>query len=105
MGKGHLHEMLESMSDPDRSLPHLPPTEITTQQLYALMVAHDARMTTVLREVIEIKQEQKEILETWRTAANVLRFVKLLGAFGASIAMLWALSKGFFDFFFNHPSK
>lgn len=102
---GHLNDMLDDMNAPDRQLPHLPPTEITTQQLYALMIAHDARMTTVLREVIEIKREQKEILETWRTAANVLRFVKLLAAFGASVAVLWALSKGFFDFFFNHQSK
>lgn len=37
-----------------------------------------------------LRQEIKDLLDAWRTATNVLAFVKWLAGIGAAAAFLWA---------------
>ena len=91
--------MLKEMQDGTHAgdMPQLPPDKITTQQLFMLLVAQNQRIVILTNQVASMAQAQKEhiqaqkdMLETWRTAGNLLKFIKLVGAFGTSVAALWA---------------
>lgn len=41
----------------------------------------------------ELRQEVKDLLDAWKTATNVLAFVKWLAGIGAAFAFLWAIIK------------
>lgn len=84
--------MLKEIQDGSHAseIPQLPPENITTQQLFMLLVAQNAKIATLTTVVSEIAVGQKDIVETWRTAGNILRFIKVVGAFGTAIAAIWA---------------
>jgi hypothetical protein len=41
----------------------------------------------------ELRQEVKDLLDAWKTATNVLAFIKWLAGIGAAVAFIWALIK------------
>lgn len=41
----------------------------------------------------ELRQEVKDLLDAWKTATNVLAFVKWLAGIGTAVAFLWAVIK------------
>lgn len=43
-----------------------------------------------------LRQEVKDLLDAWRTATNVLAFIKWLAGIGTAAAFLWAGIKGKF---------
>jgi len=45
------------------------------------------------REVAELRQDVRGLLEAWRTAQGVVRFVKWVGAMATGITAIWALVK------------
>lgn len=53
---------------------------------------HDIR-----REMTLMRQEMKDILEAWRTANGLLKFVKLIGSAAIAVTAIWALIKIGFD--------
>lgn len=94
---GNILEELAGMEE-HLQLPVMPPENITTQQLYALMVAQNAKLQVMLRHVVELHREQKEnadaqrdMLETWKTAGNILKFIKIVGQFGLAVAGIFTL--------------
>lgn len=88
-------KMLKELDDGQShgEIPHLPPENITTQQLFLLLVAQNARISTLTAVVSEVARGQKDIVETWKTAGNILRFVKLVGGFGTAVIAFWAFLK------------
>lgn len=49
-----------------------------------------ADMDQMKEDVKGLRQEIKDLLDAWRTATNVLAFVKWLAGIGAAAAFLWA---------------
>jgi hypothetical protein len=45
------------------------------------------------REVSELSSNVRDLVEAWRTARGVVRFVKVLGGIATSAAAIWALAK------------
>lgn len=45
------------------------------------------------REVTELSSNVRDLVEAWRTARGVVRFVKVLGGIATSAAAIWALVK------------
>ena len=41
----------------------------------------------------ELRHEVKDLLDAWKTATNVLVFVKWLAGIGAAVAFFWAVIK------------
>lgn len=66
-----------------------PPTEVEL----ALLRADVDQMK---EDVKALRQEVKDLLDAWRTATNVLAFVKWLAGIGAAVAFLWAAFKAKF---------
>lgn len=94
---GNILEELAGMEE-HLQLPVMPPENITTQQLYALMVAQNAKLQVMLRHVIELHREQKQnadaqrdMLETWKTAGNILKFIKMVGQLGLAVTAIFGL--------------
>lgn len=77
-------------------LPSVPPAEITTGQLFMLLVAQNARIGVLTRQVAAMVDAQRDMAEAWRTAGNVLKFVKWLAALGAAGLFLWGMAKNLF---------
>lgn len=65
----------------------------TTDVELALLRADMDQMKTDLKEA---RAEVKELVEAWRTATNLLAFIKWLAGIGAAAAFLWAGLKGKF---------
>ena len=53
-------------------------------------------MDQMKEDVKAARAEVKELLDAWRTATNVLAFVKWLAGIGAAVIFLWAGIKGKF---------
>lgn len=47
-------------------------------------------------DIKALRQEVKDLLDAWRTANNVLAFVKWLAGLGTAAAFLWAAVKAKF---------
>lgn len=43
------------------------------------------------RDVAELSGNVRDLVEAWRTARGVVRFVKVLGGIATSTAAIWAL--------------
>lgn len=65
-------------------------SEPTTEVELALLRAD---MDQIKDDVKAMRQENKELLDAWRTATNVLAFIKWLAGIGAAAAFLWAAIK------------
>lgn len=65
----------------------------TTEVELALLRAD---MDQMKEDVKAARAEVKELLDAWRTATNVLAFVKWLAGIGAAVLFLWAGVKGKF---------
>lgn len=85
---------------PPPEFPQMPPENISTQQLYMLMLSMHAQQSVVVgavndakREIQTLKAEQADMVETWKTAKGVLRFIKLLGVLGGSILAIFGVAK------------
>jgi hypothetical protein len=65
------------MSDPDE----------TTNEALGREVHH------LRREVSELSSNVSALVDAWKTAQGVVRFVKVVGAIATSAAALWALVK------------
>ena len=75
----------------------IPPAKLTTEQLYALLVAIDSKQdqivldVTIVRErVQQVEEDQRDLLAAWRAGGAVLRVVKWASAVGAGVAAIWA---------------
>ena len=75
----------------------IPPAKLTTEQLYALLVAIDSKQdqivldVTIVRErVKQVEEDQRDLLAAWRAGGAVLRVVKWASAVGAGVAAIWA---------------
>jgi len=75
----------------------IPPANLTTEQLYALLVAIDSKQdqivldVTIVRErVQQVEEDQRDLLAAWRAGGAVLRVVKWASAVGAGVAAIWA---------------
>lgn len=78
-------------------LHNIPPAGLTPEQLYALLVAIDAKQgqivrdVTIVRERVEqVEEDQRDLLAAWRAGGAVLRVVKWASAVGAGVAAIWA---------------
>lgn len=40
-----------------------------------------------------LRQDTKDLLDAWKTATNVLAFIKWLAGIGAAVAFFWAMIK------------
>lgn len=76
---------------------HIPPAQLTPEQLYSLLVAIDAKQgqivrdVTIVRERVEqVEEDQRDLLAAWRAGGAVLRIVKWASAVGAGVAAIWA---------------
>lgn len=47
-------------------------------------------------DIKALRQEVKDLLDAWRTANNVLAFIKWLAGIGTAVLFLWAGIKGKF---------
>ena len=61
---------------------------------------HDVQMALLEADVSQMKddikalrQEVKDLVDAWKTANNVVSFVKWLSGFGAACGFLWAALK------------
>lgn len=45
------------------------------------------------REVTELSNNVRDLVEAWRTARGVVRFVKVLGGAATGVMAIWALIK------------
>lgn len=45
------------------------------------------------REVAELSNNVRDLVEAWRTARGVVRFVKVLGGAATGVMAIWALIK------------
>lgn len=52
-----------------------------------------ADMDQMKDDVKALRQEIKDLLDAWKTATNVLSFVKWLAGIGTAAAFLWAAFK------------
>ena len=55
-----------------------------------------ADMDQMKQDLQAARAEVKELVDAWRTATNVLAFIKWLAGIGAAAAFLWAGVKGKF---------
>lgn len=85
---------------PIPDFPAMPPENISPHQLYALMLSiHSQSALTVkavndlTRRVEVIAQDQAGMVETWKTASGVLKFIKGLGALGTALLIIAAFLK------------
>ena len=89
-----LDQLIADMSKAQTTgeFPVIPPETITTQQLFMLLVSQNSRISLLVSQVTALTESQREMVETWKTAKNVLRFIKFLGAVGAAfLAIVGAL--------------
>lgn len=56
----------------------------------------EADVSQMKDDIKALRQEVKDLLDAWRTATNVLAFVKWLAGIGTAAAFLWAGVKGKF---------
>lgn len=85
-------KLMEDLDTNSGEFPQIPPENISTQQLFMLLVSQNSRISILLAQVSALTESQREMVETWRTAKNVLRFIKMLGALGAAfLAVVGAL--------------
>lgn len=75
----------------------IPPAKLTPEQLYALLIAIDAKQAqivrdvTIVRERVErVEEDQRDLLAAWRAGGAVLRVIKWASAVGAGITAIWA---------------
>lgn len=47
-------------------------------------------------DIKALRQEVKDLLDAWKTATNVLAFIKWLAGIGTAVIFLWAGIKGKF---------
>jgi hypothetical protein len=45
------------------------------------------------REVEEMRKDVRDLIDAWRTARGVVRFVKYVAGFATALTSLWALVK------------
>lgn len=50
-------------------------------------------MDSMKEDMKGLRQDTKDLLDAWKTATNVLAFVKWLAGIGAAFAFLWAIIK------------
>jgi hypothetical protein len=55
-----------------------------------------ADMDQMKGDMKALRQEVKDLVDAWKTATNVLAFVKWLAGLGAAAAFLWAAIKAKF---------
>ena len=76
---------------------NLPPTDMTPHQLYALLLAIDAKQGQLVREQVLIRErveavevDTADLLSAWRAGGTLLRAAKLLSAIAAACIAVWA---------------
>lgn len=96
-------DMMKDSADAGQipDIPPVPPENVTTQQLFMMMMSQNARISVLLHRVTVLADAQKDMVETWRTAGNVLKFLKMLSIFGAAMVALWGIVKAIF----HHPGQ
>lgn len=57
------------------------------------MTTDNAELQELRREVAELKEAVGDLVEAWRTAQGVVRFVKWLSTLAIAITSVWALFK------------
>lgn len=62
------------------------PTDVSTEAL-------SRKVDDLSREVAELSNNVRDLVEAWRTARGVVRFVKVLGGVAGSVATIWAVVK------------
>lgn len=92
------------MSGGDRYQPapfELPPEVVTPGQLYVLMQQLNTKMSLQLlhQQTLEAKidtldGDTKQMRDAWRTAGNLLRFIKYLAGFGTALATVYVIVRG-----------
>lgn len=50
----------------------------------------EADVSQMKDDIKALRQEVKDLLDAWRTATNVLAFIKWLAGIGTAAAFLWA---------------
>jgi hypothetical protein len=85
----------------DKAFPQIPPEQVTPGQLlmilqsmHAQAAVHLANTASLKQEIEQLRADQRDLLEAWRTSRNVLRFVRLTAGFGLAVAGAWAAFKG-----------
>ena len=53
----------------------------------------EADVSQMKDDIKALRQEVKDLLDAWKTATNVLAFVKWLAGIGTAAAFLWAALK------------
>lgn len=56
----------------------------------------EADVSQMKDDIKALRQEVKDLLDAWKTATNVLAFVKWLAGIGTATAFLWAAVKAKF---------
>lgn len=56
----------------------------------------EADVSQMKDDIKALRQEVKDLLDAWKTATNVLAFVKWLAGIGTAVLFLWAGVKGKF---------
>ncbi len=56
----------------------------------------EADVSQMKDDVKALRQEVKDLLDAWKTATNVLAFVKWLAGIGTAAAFLWTVLKAKF---------
>lgn len=85
----------------DRDFPHIAPEAVTPGQLlmilqsmHAQQSVHVANTASLRAEVEQLRADQKDLLEAWRTSKNVVRFVRVVSMLAVGVAGAWAALKG-----------
>lgn len=80
--------------------PQVIPENITNQQIYVMLLSlhsQQAISTKAINQVhyeqVRDRQERADMVETWKTAKNVLKFIYILGAIGGSILAMVGVTK------------
>ena len=88
--------------DEDLQLPDIPPDNISPQQVYMLLLAMHTQQTMLFRsqrdqgaQMASLRADQKDMLEAWRAAGNLMRFIKLIAGVATAIGVLWMFFDGF----------
>lgn len=56
----------------------------------------EADVSQMKDDIKALRQEVKDLLDAWKTATNVLAFIKWLAGIGTAAAFLWAAFKAKF---------
>lgn len=99
---GHLDE-IEMPNKPLLDHPEFPsviPENISNQQIYVMLLSMHSQQSITVKAVNQIardqqldRQERADMVETWKTAKNVLKFIYALGALGTAILAIFGVGQ------------